>query len=62
MRKGAFIDANNRRVKPGDRVEYQYGGRGKVIEVFQDGDCTVRFDDGHVDTVKFVRLCKETSP
>lgn len=49
-------------MKPGDRVIYEIDGRvGTAKEFLQDGDATVKFDNGLRDTVKWRHLRPETS-
>lgn len=54
-----FTDGKGDLVSVGDRVQYQFGGEGRVEAIFQDGDAYVRFDGrSGDDLVKWKHLAK----
>lgn len=47
---GSFTDANGRKVRVGDHVQYRDGRNGRMVAIFQDGSGYVRFDGDPGDT------------
>lgn len=58
--KGEFIGENERRVSPGDKVQYQYEPRSPatVICVFQNEEAEIQFENGQILMVKWESLVK----
>ena len=59
MAKAGFIDKNSQEVIEGDRVFYSLRSvEGIVEDILQDGDATLKLDDGKLLLVKWNRLTR----